>query len=228
MKKILFVLVALAGTMIAYTQSDYVINEALAHMSRGSQNSFTIVVPNATTSLGEDILKKLLREYKGKPKLDKKSKEWLADDAKLETISANTVDVYTKFNENSAGHVTEVTFWFDLGGAFLSTERHGDKVVFAKQFLNRYGDMITEVLIEDDLKMQERKLKDLDNDLSKLVKVNDEYHQKIAEAQAIIDEMYKNIEINLNEQAAKKSDIDQQRATVDQVKDSLNNYKVKT
>jgi hypothetical protein len=160
--------------------------------------------------------------------LDKKSNEWLADDAKLETISENTVDVYTKFSENLSGHVTDVTFWFDLGGAFLSTANHPDKVVFAHQLMNRYGNMVTEVLIEEELKMQDKRLKELDGDLDKLVKVNEDYHKKIDDAQAIIDEMNKSIEINLNEQGVKKKSIEDQRATIDQVKDRLSKYKVKS
>lgn len=228
MKKIFFLFLAVMGTVWLVAQSDYIITEAEASMSRGAQNSFTIEIPNATTALAEDILKKILREYKGKPKLDKKSNEWMADDAKLETISENTVDVYTKFHEDLANHRTSATFWFDLGGAFLSTERHADKVVFANQLLDRYGDMITEVVIEEELKLQEKQLKELDSDLGKLVKVNEDYHKKISEAQAIIDQMNKDIEINLNEQGVKKNEIENQRSTIDQVRTRLNAYKTKT
>ncbi|NND34959.1 MAG: hypothetical protein HKN76_20400 [Saprospiraceae bacterium] len=228
MKKGIITFFALAIALPLFTQSDYEIREAEASLSRGSQNSFTVVIPYATTSLGEDILKKLMREYKGRPKLDKKSNEWFADDAKLETISDNTVDVYTKFRENLAEHFTEVTFWFDLGGAFLSTASHPDKVVFAHQLLNRYGDMVTEVLIEEELKMQEKRLKELDNDLGKLNKENEGYHKEIDEAQAIIDQMKKDIEINLNAQGVKQSEIEKQRATIDQVKERLSRYQIKT
>ncbi|MCB0685402.1 MAG: hypothetical protein KDC53_02720 [Saprospiraceae bacterium] len=227
MKKFIASIITLSIPIFLIAQSDYTINEGVREMSQGAKNSFTMFIPNASTSIGEDILKKYLRQYKGKPKLDKKTNEWFSDDAKLETISQNTIDIYTKLEENLAAHVLEVTFWYDLGGAFLSSTDHPEQIAAATQFMNRYGDMVTEVLIEEELKMEEKKLKELESDLSKLVKENDDYHKKVDEAQALIDALNKDIQVNLNAQSAKQSNIDDQRKTIDTVNNRLNLYRTK-
>lgn len=219
-------LIVLVSYSLVYAQSDYEIIEDTLSMSRGEKNAFTLVVPNATASISEDIWKKYVRDFKARTKLDKKSNEWLTDDAQIKAISENTIDIYTKFNENLGAHYTEIVFWFDLGGAYLSSTVHPDKFSFAKSFMNSYGDMVTKVVIEDELKLQEKKLKELDSDLVKLMKDNDEFHKKIQEAQAIIDQMEKNIKVNLNEQDVKKGEIEAQRTTIDNVKTRLSRYKV--
>lgn len=213
-------------SLVLHAQSDYEIREGMLSMSRGVKNSFTLVIPNATASLAEDAWKKYMRDFKGRTKLNKKSNEWLTDDAELKAVSENTIDIYTKFNENLGAHLTDVVFWFDLGGAYLSSEVHPDKYEFAKQFMNKYGDLATKLIIEEELKAQEKRLKELDGDLSKLVKENAEFHKKITEAQAIIDQMEKNIKVNDNAQNVKKNEIESQRVLIDEVKTKLNRYKV--
>lgn len=207
-------------------QSDYEILEDTLSMSRGDKNAFTLVIPNATASLAEDTWKKFMRDFKGRPKLNKKSNEWFTDDTQLKTVSENSIDIYTKFNENLQSHYTDVIFWFDLGGAYLSSKVHPEKYEFVRQFMNKYGDAVTREIIEEELRAHEKRLKELDSDLSKLVKENDEFHKKIQEAQAIIDQMEKNIKVNLNAQNVKKNEIDGQRNLIDEVKTRLNRYRV--
>ncbi|MBK8501724.1 MAG: hypothetical protein IPL46_05670 [Saprospiraceae bacterium] len=108
----------------------------------------------------------------------------------------------------------------------MASAIHPDKYEFAKQFMNKYGDLVTSLIIEEELKAQEKRLKELEGDLSKLVKENDDFHKKIQDAQAIIDEMEKNIKVNVNAQAVKKSNIESQRGLIDDVNTKLNRYKV--
>jgi hypothetical protein len=213
-------------SLMLHAQGNYEIKEGMLSMSRGEKNSFTLVIPDATASLAEDTWKKYMRDFKGRPKLDKKSNEWVTDDAELKAVSENTIDIYTKFHENLGAHFTEATFWFDLGGAYMSSEVHPDKYAFSKQFMNKYGDLVTSLIIEEELKAQEKRLKELEGDLSKLVKENDDFHKKIQEAQSIIDEMEKNIKVNVNAQDVKKSEIEGHRGLIDEVNTKLNRYKV--
>lgn len=226
MKKIISLVYALLLLTIVQAQSDYEILEDTQSMSRGDKNAFTLVIPNATASLAEETWKKYMRDFKGKPKLDKKSNEWFTDDTQLKTVSENSIDIYTKFNENLESHLAKVVFWFDLGGAYLSSTVHPDKYEFVKQFMNKYGDSVTKVVIEEELKAHEKRLKELDGDLSKLEKENADFHKKIEEAQSIIDQMEKNIKVNLNAQNVKKTEIDGQRHLIDDVKTKLNRYRV--
>ena len=225
MKKIGSLVFALFILTVVQAQSDYEILEDTQSMSRGDNNSFTLVIPNATASLAEETWKKYMRDFKGRPKLDKKSNEWFADDTELKTVSENSIDIYTKFNENLESHLSKVVFWFDLGGAYLSSSAHPEKFEFIKQFMNKYGDAVTKEVIEEELKAHEKRLKELDGDLSKLEKENVDFHKKIEEAQAIINQMEKNIEVNLNAQNVKKTEIDGQRNLIDDVKTKLNRYR---
>ncbi|MBK8501723.1 MAG: hypothetical protein IPL46_05665 [Saprospiraceae bacterium] len=87
-------------SLMLHAQSDYEIKEDTLSMSRGEKNSFTLVIPNATAGLAEDTWKKYMRDFKGRPKLNKKSNEWMTDNAELKVVSDNTIDIYTKFHEN--------------------------------------------------------------------------------------------------------------------------------
>jgi len=228
MKNILAIVLVSLIIFSVNAQEDYVINEGLAKMSRGEQNSFTITIPRASESVSADVWKKFTRGFKAKSKLDKKSREWFSDDANIEKISENSVDIYGRFSESTVDNSTDLTVWVDLGGLFLSSETNPDKAKYTEEVLRQYANEVMVEVVQEELKIEEGKLKDLDKDLSKLIKDNEGFHEEISKAEALIIEMRKNIEINMNEQAAKQSTIDGQRNTIDEVKAKIEAYKNRT
>lgn len=198
------------------------IDESSEIMSQGSNNAFTLELPGVGKDMAEDIWKKYSKNYDGKTKKDRKSKEFFTDDAEIRDMSSNPVDIYASFS--NVDTTTTAQFWFDLGGAYLSSELHADKVGAAQSLLNAYAFEVGKEKAKEGLKYQEKGLKELEKDMSKLQKNNKEYHKRVEEAKKLIAEMERNIEVNVKNQEAKQTEIDGQKVIVEKAASLLSKF----
>lgn len=188
------------------------IQEDAKMMSKGTQNAFSIELPNITEKVAEEVWKKFSKTYDAKSKRDRKTREYFAEDAKINEMGSNPIDIYTTFSELEEG--TMVNFWFDLGGAFLSSELHDAQVSAANTMLQSYAFAVGKKQAEDELKAEEKAQKELEKELEKLVKDNKEYHKKIEEAKELITKMENNIKTNEQDQEKKQTEIGAQKEVV--------------
>lgn len=190
------------------------VTEAQSYMSEGTFNSLTIVLPEGSE---KDAPKEWIKYFKkyGKTKKNRKTDEYFSDDAQILGMSDNTVDVYTKFNGNT------MTVWFNLGGAYLSSMEHPDGFATGEQLLMDYGLHLQILAVEDELKAEEKALKDLESDREKLVKNKETLEQNIEDWKAKIAQAEADIEQNISDQAAKKNEIGEQKTLIEQVKARL-------
>lgn len=192
--------------------------EAPKTMSEGINNSLVIDLWNVDQKTAEKEWRSYVNKFKGKTKRERKMKHWFTDDARIKTISANTVDIYAWFEENKKNKVTTATFWFNLGGAYVSSQLDPAQYGAAVKFLLDFKNSLDLVEAEDVLDVQEKLLKDLEKDLDDLEKDNKDYHKKIEDAQKLIAEMEQKIQKNLKDQEAKRVEIDTQRKMVESAK----------
>jgi hypothetical protein len=192
--------------------------EAPKTMSEGVNNSLVIELWNVDAKTVEKEWRKYTRQFKGKTKKERKMKHWFTDDAKVRTISPNTVDIYAWFDENKKNKVTTATFWFNLGGAYVSSQLDPAQYGAAVKFLLDFKNSLDLVEAEDELGMQEKLLKELEKELEKLEKDNKDYYNKIEDAEKLIAEMKQKIQKNLKDQEAKRLEIDSQRKMVENAK----------
>ena len=189
-------------------------------MNMGSQNALILEIPNADDKLVEKWWKQYMKDYDAKTKRVKGSDEELSDDADIPGIGAgNTVDVYS-LTERSGNGVRQVV-WFDLGGAFLSSQMHGDRYVEGEKFMMRFGLYVTKEMIQIELKEEEKRMKDLESDLKKLQRDNEKLHEDIADYERRIEEAKAGIEQNLLDQKAREKDIESQQNVIEEVKKKL-------
>ncbi len=184
------------------------IKEGNASMSHGSQNAFSLELRQTLQKDVQKAWEKYIKDYKGKVKFDKKKGETFADDCEIKDMSTNTVDVYSSLRQS--GDNTILTVWFDLGGAYLNSQMHGDKISIAKKLLNEFALSVSRASVEEDLKEQEKILKDLEKDLKKQKKDKEnleddikKYEQKILEAKQAIKEnleLQKDTEVKISAQ----------------------------
>ncbi len=217
---LIFMLSGLSG----YAQEDlsnYSFEPALKEMdrlmSKGQKNSFSIVIDGLSKKDIEKSWGKYIKDHDTKSKWDKKKKEYFADNAKVREISDNTIDIYSQLNE--AGDRVELTVWMDLGGAFLSSYDHPQKIKEGEAFILEFATNMEKKRIDNFRKKQEDKLgdlkgdlKDLQKDKGKLEKDIEDYEKKIAEAR-------KKIETNVTNQGTKEEEIKVQEAYVEKVKE---------
>lgn len=190
-------------------------------MSQGTQNSFSLLIDNLASKEVDKLWMDYLKNTKAKkPTHDRKTDEYFADDAALPAISANTVDVYATIKERGENQV-ELVVWFDLGGAYLSTLDHADKVPAAQAWLGEFARLTRVRKVEIELEGEETKLKDLNKDFAKLQKEQENLQKAILEAEKKIEEAKKGLETNAASQKNRMKEIEDQQKMVEQVKEKL-------
>ena len=162
-------------------------------MSNGSQNSYTVMLASSSKKDMEKAWSKFMKEYKGKTKRDKKTDEYLTDNAEISSMSDNTVDVYCRLQD--LGNETQMTVWFDLGGAYVNADAHPEASSTAQNMLMSFAKTVDKKNVEELLKVEEKSQKKLEGEmkkngkeLKKLEKDIENYKKKIAEAEAKIVE----------------------------------------
>lgn len=225
MKKALIIFCFALGFSHLSAQEQFQVKEAPQTMSEGVNNSLVIDLWNMDERTAVKEWKRFMKkEYRARTKREKKMKHWFTDDAKIKTISNNTVDIYAWFEENKKSDVTTATFWFNLGGAYVSSQLNPAQYGAAVKVLLDFKNSLNLVEAEDELALQEKALKSLEDDLKKLQKENEDYHDKIKDAEKLIAEMKKKIQENLQDQEEKKVEIDTQRKVVENAKSQVSKY----
>jgi len=165
MKKILTIMVLFAFAISTYAQ----VSETSRSMSQGKNNALTISLKKTDKKEIEKKLEKFLKKnYDGKTKRNKKSGEIFSDNSKIEKMSSNAVDIYAVVDD--AGDDTQLTVWFDLGGAYLSSAMHTDRFPAGEKLLNDFALTVSKANIEDELKSQKKSLGKLEGNLKDLEK----------------------------------------------------------
>ncbi len=190
------------------------VTEGQNYMSIGTFNSLTIVLPEGSEKDAAKEWVKFFKEY-GKTKKNRKTDEYFTDNAEILGMSSNSVDVYAKFDGNT------MTAWFDLGGAYLSSNRHPEGYALGEQILMDFGLHLKIVMVEEEVKAEEKTLKDLEADHERLVKDKATLEKNIEDWKAKIAQAEMDIEQNISDQKAKTNEIGQQMTIIEQIKARL-------
>jgi uncharacterized protein YifE (UPF0438 family) len=190
-------------------------------MSQGSKNALTVDLPKTTVKEAEKLWKDYAKQFKGDTKRDKKTDEWLTDNAMIASIGgANTIDMYTKFSES--GDITTIGLWIDLGGAYVDSKGFADKYAEAEKILQNFALLVVREQTkkqlgdqQDDLKKMEKAEKKLEDKNADLLKDIDNWKKKILQAEA-------DIQTNLKQQEEQKAKIESQKKLVDEISKKLN------
>lgn len=190
-------------------------------MSLGVKEAFTVDVVNLDDKEVEKLLIDYLKEYKGrkKPKRDRKNNEIFTDDAEIPALSSNTIDIYATVE--GKGDSPTVVFWFDLGGAFLSKDQHGDKMEALSEWLYEFGRLTRSRTIELNLEAEEDRLKELNKDFDKLVKEQEKLEDTIEKAKQMIAEAEEGLKENAKDQSNSQTTILEQQRLIDNIKKQL-------
>ncbi len=196
------------------------ISEGTRSMSLGSNNSLSLDIPNADEKTAKKVWSKFMKQYDGKTKSSRKTGETFTDNAEITALGgSNTVDVYAKFAD--AGENCNITVWFDLGGAYLSSDMHPDKYSEGEKMLIRFAIEVAIEATKKELDQEEKRQKELERKQSKLVKNNEDLHRDIENYKEKIKKAEAEIEQNVKDQKNTKAAIEEQKEVVGQVKKKL-------
>lgn len=226
MKKTLSTVLALFIVAFCYAQINpapvQVAESERSLTSKGvSSNSLTVELPGASDKIALKVWKSFIKDHGAKAKKQKKTKEWYSEGAKIESVNAeNPVNVTAKVDENSTG--ATITLWIGMSDdMYVSSAAFPNDYAGAEAFLNEYSKEVNRTLTKMELDDEEKKLKNLKKELSKLERQNKGYHKDIEDAKKRIAKAEQNIETNLKEQEETGSDIDEQIKAVEKVRKKL-------
>jgi len=197
------------------------IMESAKPMSQGNNNAMTVTLPDTDVKVVEKEWEDFIKDYKAKLRKIKKSSEIFGDDARIESISKNTVDVYALVSER--GDDTELTVWYDLGGAYLNSKDHPTQYGNAQKMLNDFSGIVSKTYIANILNEEEKKLKDLEKTLEDIEKSQEDSLKDIEKYEEKIVEEKANIEECKSKKEAAMKDVESQKMVVKKVKTQLNN-----
>ncbi len=223
MKKItLLAAAALVATTIS-AQQKIKVNESSERIGGGSNNALVTTIYQATPDEIEKELKSLMRDYNAK--VSSQDGGWFGDNAVIKAMGNNTVDMYAKWEKVKDGE-TKVIIAFDLGGAFMSSSKHGDQFRIAKDIVENFANKTTKEAMAGLVKAEEKKFdklndqqKDLEKDKKNLEDDIVNYKQKIDDYNAKIKKAEDDIKANGKSQEDKKKEIEAQQKVLEAAKD---------
>lgn len=177
----------------------------------GSKEGFYVSIPYGDQKQIEKALKDELKDWKGKYKSEKDYV--FVDDCKLKAMGKNTFDVFAKVEANPDGG-GNVSIAIDLGGAFLNSSDHGAQAKVINAKLHEFGIKAAKSVVDDEIKAEEKILKEREKELEDLEKEQEKMEKEIEDYKKKIKENEKAIEESKSSQDAKKDEIKTQAEKV--------------
>lgn len=242
MKKAILGLLVAAMPMVSIMaqKPEIAVKESNVANSGGSANCLTAELVGTQAKDAQKNWEKFIKKYKNeKVKYDKKTDETLCDNCEMKEVtgSNNTVDVIAKFTQNGAN--TTMMVWFNLGGAYLSSQQHPQGYPVAEKIVKEFALTVSKGLVEEELKAEMKKLKDIEDQKKDLAKDKgrlekdiegykkdiEEYKKKIEKAEKDIETTKGKIGENEKAQELKQKEVDAQSGAVKKVEDKLKDFK---
>ncbi len=191
-------------------------------MVTGSQPALVVKLKGADPKFAEAEWKDYTKSY-GKVIKVKGSKESVIEGIHVKDIGQGTLlNVYSLATPSVDG--TDMIVWFNRGGSYL--ESSDKEYATAEEFLQTFAIKVNVDMIALDLEEQQKKQSKLENDLTKLQKVNENLHKDITNAKAKIDQAEIDIPLNVRAQETAQADIANQKGVVESVKENPEEYKI--
>jgi hypothetical protein len=216
LKLIMMSAIIALSVSIANAQTNFTTNEVRQFMSKGEQNGIEIILNGTKLEDAKDAVEKLGKKLKAKVVRDKKSPEIFIDNAIIPTVSANAIDMYVIVTPVDNG--SKVTFFSDLGGAFVSSAAYGTQYAGLEALIKKFAKEQAIEVVEEQQKAEEKILKTLSGDLKDLVGKKADYIKDIEKAKALILQREADIQKNDADQTAKQQQISLQQQIIETVK----------
>lgn len=203
---------------VVAVNTDLEIFEERKVMFLGAKNAMVTDLP-ASPKFVDKSWKEFMSKY-GKTKKVKKSKELGTEGISVMSIGGTTpISVYALSVKGSAG--TELATWFKIDDDFVSSD-NPDAYDAALEFMNEFSIKLHKDIVAQELEVEEKELKNLLSDLTKLKKDNENYHKEIEKAKEKILKMEANIVENTKDQEMTTAKIEDQEGSVEMVRGKLN------
>ncbi|MFK7947734.1 MAG: hypothetical protein AB8G11_09095 [Saprospiraceae bacterium] len=212
---VLIALFSISTSIISAQQ----ITEMPMNMSEGTNNAMMIDLPKTSAKDAAKAWEKHIKDYNGKTKKNKKTGEIFTDNALIERMSKNTVDIYSVVKEQGKG--SKVIVWIDLGGAYLASATHPEQYKVAQSILNEFTAKISVGMAEEIYETEKGALEKEEDKLSKLDKNEADMKKSIADLQKKIKELEAEIKKNVEARKSQAEAVENQRIKTEKAKKAL-------
>jgi len=233
--KVYFLAVFFLSIVSLSAQPEVKISEQVRPFSKGTFNALVMELPGKLEAI-QNVKKEwsnYIKKYKGKVSFNKKTNEYISDDATIKTMSDNTVDIYCKIIPKDADHF-EVVVWFNLGIVYLSSKEYSQGMAAAELIMKDFTKIVYIDLYKEKLKAAEKVLEKLESEFKQSQKEAENFEDDIRNFEAEISKIQKKIAstkeslaANKEKQAKQKSEINSQEKIVEAGKRDLEAAKKK-
>ncbi len=221
MRKVTFILSFVLCSLLTLGQVEEA-KEVSIQMSKGVQQGWKILIPEANNKSALKHWEKLMKAYDSKTSKVKKHDEYVSETCLIPSLSERTIVTYTQFNETPEG-VYMIVF-FDLGGAYLNSHLHQEKVKSVQKLLMTYAKEVALEAIDEKVKIEEKNLKKLEGEKDNLKSNQDSYEKEIKDCEERIAQRKKDLESNKEEQQKKSKEIEEQESKLEEIKNKKKKY----
>lgn len=193
MKTFFLLLLSLIGI-----QTNAQVMEDFRVMNQGTKPALTIIIPEVTPKYVNEVWKSYTKPY-GKLASVKKADESAIMNAVIPSISTSGMNVYN--HAESVGNDTKHIVWLELSGNFVSSANTPSEYTNAVRFLQSFKHEVLIRQASDVVDLETKKLKKLEDDLSKLEKQNRSQHKLISDTHKKIAKLESDISQNLIDQS---------------------------
>lgn len=219
MKKILL----LAAIFSFSLQVNFINAQSDTGIAKGVSNSLSIDIENVSRKDAEKIWKNLIKRYDGKTKKGKNN-EWYTEKVNAPKIGPEgSVKMFMTINEKDK--LARTTFLVSKDGDFINYSNNPSEAEEVESIFQDFVYDMKKKSFENESKMEEDNLKDLNKDLEKLEKENKKYHEEIEKSKKKIAEMESKITKNEEDQITKQEEVADQKAQVEKVLKKLGTHK---
>ena len=204
---------AVAALSIPALAQKIQVSESSENIGGGSNNALVVTIYETDADEIEKEWKSLMKGYDAKVS----SKDGIfADNALIKSMGPNTMDIYAKTVKVKDKEV-KLVVGFDLGGAYLSSSKHGDQYKEAKKIVHDFAVKMTKEGIGGQMKAAEKVLDKLTDQQKDLVKDQEGLQKDIEDYKAKIKKAEDDIVKNKSEQEKKKQEVEAQKKVVDAI-----------
>ncbi len=196
MKNILFYAILLSGSL-ALAQIPEV-KDIRSQMTKGVQPGVEVFIPGANEDQVRDAIKDNTRKFRGDDDNIRRSDERFIDDAKVEALSENTVDIHYLIKEQKNGSTLQV--YINMGSAFLSRDMDAIKYQYMSSLVSKIAVDATRLNYDEMIEEQEKVLsgfmddrKDAMRDIERARKDIEDAKKEIAEKEREISELERKV-----------------------------------
>lgn len=205
--KITFVILAIFSANL-FAQESLKITEAARPMSKGSNNAFTVEVPQIKSA---DLQKSWTNYLKNntKAKILNEKGEIFTLGAIINKVTDRSINLYSRFQETTVG--SNISVFYQIDETFVSSENNPTVAVSAKTFLYDFGKIAYAEAVQAELDREQKVLKDLEKELEGLHKDEDKELKNIDKLKREIEKSEDLIKVKKNEQDLKQKEITAQK-----------------